>query len=162
MTVAPEDLRDTMRQWTSGIVIVTTALGELRAGVTVSSFTSVSLDPPLVLVCLQKPIYPLQLVRESGVFAASILREGQADISAQFAGFAPLPEGTDRFYGIETFSAVTGAPILENALAWVDCRVHAIYDGGSSSIIVGKVVATAHQPDMTPLAYHNRRYYSLT
>ncbi|MBI5666580.1 MAG: flavin reductase family protein [Chloroflexi bacterium] len=161
MTAAPEALRETMRQWTSGIVVVTTALGDRRAGVTVSSFTSVSLEPPLVLICLQKTILPLQLVRESGIFAASMLREGQADVSAQFAGFTPLPEGADRFYGIETFYAVTGAPVLVDALAWVDCRVHAIYDGGGSDIVVGKVLATAHRPDVLPLAYHNRQYYSL-
>ncbi len=161
MAVPPEALRSTMRQWTSGVVIFTTAGHDQRAGVTVSSFTSVSLEPPLVLVCLQKPIYPLQLVRQTGVFAASMLHAGQTHLSAQFAGFTPLPAGEDRFYGIETFTAVTGAPLLKDALAWVDCRVHAIYDGGGSEIVVGEVLATEHQPGTPPLAYHDRGYYHL-
>lgn len=161
MAVAPEALRETMRQWTSGIVIVTTALGDLRLGLTVSSFTSVSLDPPLVLICLQKNIYSLEVIRKTGVFAASMLRDDQADVSMQFAGQKPLPEGADRFYEIETMTAVTGAPILADALAWVDCRVKAIYDGGGSEIVVGEVVATDQNANLMPLAYHNRGYYSL-
>lgn len=161
MAVTAEALRNTLRQWTSGVVVFTTATRDQRAGVTVSSFTSVSLEPPLVLVCLQKPIYPLQLVREAGVFAASLLHAGQSNVSAQFAGFAPLPAGEDRFYGIETFTAVTGAPILTDSLAWLDCRIHAIYEGGGSEIVVGEVLATDHQPDVPPLTYHNRSYFQL-
>lgn len=162
MAVAPEELRETMRQWTSGIVIVTTVLGDLRVGVTVSSFTSVSLTPPLVLICLQKDVYSLEMIRKSGIFAASMLREDQANVSMQFAGQKPLPEGADRFYGIETMTALTGAPVLVESLAWVDCRVTAINDGGGSEIVVGEVVATDQHKDVMPLAYHNRGYYSLT
>lgn len=161
MAVTSDDLRNTMRQWTSGVVIVTTATKNERAGVTVSSFTSVSLEPTLVLVCLQKTIYPLQLVRQAGVFGISLLHAGQSNISAQFAGFVPLPAGEDRFYGIETFTGVTGAPLLKDSLAWLDCRVRHIYDGGGSEIVVGEVLATDHHPDIPPLTYHNRAYYRL-
>lgn len=161
MSVPPDELRETMRLWTSGIVVVTAADRDHRAGVTVSSFTSVSLTPPLVLVCLQKGIYALEMLRQTGAFAASMLRAGQSQLSAQFAGFTPLPENADRFYNVEMYSAVTGAPILADALAWVDCRLHAVYDGGGSEIVVGEVLATGRQAGAAPLAYHNRAYHTL-
>lgn len=161
MSVPPDELRETMRLWTSGIVVVTAADHDHRAGVTVSSFTSVSLTPPLVLVCLQKGIYALEMLRQTGAFAASMLRAGQSQLSAQFAGFTPLPDGADRFYNVQTETAVTGAPILSGALAWVDCRLHAIYDGGGSEIVIGEVLATGRQIGAAPLAYHNRAYHSL-
>ncbi len=161
MTVDRDELRETMRLWTSGITIVTTAAGDRRAGVTVSSFTSVSLEPPLILVCLQKGITALEIIRDSRVFAVSLLRAGQSPISAQFAGFTPLPEGADRFYQIPTLTAITGVPILQDALAWLDCRVYTIVDGGGSEIVLGEVVATERRPDLQPLVYHNRGYYTL-
>ncbi|NWG15936.1 MAG: flavin reductase family protein, partial [Chloroflexi bacterium] len=150
MSVPPDELRETMRLWTSGVVVVTAADRDHRAGVTVSSFTSVSLTPPLVLVCLQKGIYALEMLRQTGAFAASLLCQEQSPLSAQFAGFTPLPDGADRFYNVQTETAVTGAPILANALAWVDCRLHAIYDGGGSEIVVGEVLATNRQPGAAP------------
>lgn len=162
MSVDPDSLKKTMRKWASGVGIVTTIHGDQRAGVTVSSFTSVSLEPPLVLVCLQDYIETFRLLRESSVFAVSLLREDQAYLSAQFAGFAQLPEGADRFYGVDVTTAVTGAPILTNAAAWMDCRLSVIYEGGISRIVVGEVVATGQQEDARPVVYHNRAYYKLT
>lgn len=161
MTVDRDSLRETMRLWTSGITIVTTADGDRRAGLTVSSFTSVSLEPPLILVCLQKGVMTLEMLKVSRVFAVSLLRAGQSPVSAQFAGFTPLPEGSDRFHQIPIRTAVTGAPILQDSLAWLDCRVYAIHDGGGSEIVIGQVMATERHPDLAPLVYHNRGYYTL-
>jgi flavin reductase (DIM6/NTAB) family NADH-FMN oxidoreductase RutF len=161
MEVDSEALRQTMRQWTSGVVIVTSAVGERRAGVTVSSFTSVTLNPPVNLVCLQTHIETYRLIRESGIFAVSMLNVDQAHLSAQFAGFVDLPEGADRFHGVETFQQVTGAPILRDSLAWMDCRVTTIYPAGTTDIVVGEVVATGRNESEMPLVYHNRAYYKL-
>ena len=156
-----EALRQTMRSWASGITIVTSQFGQRRAGVTASSFTSVTLEPPTVLVCLQDHIETYKLIEESGIFGVSILKSDQSKWSKQFAGFIELPEGEDRFYGVETVSQVTGAPILADAIAWMDCRLSTVYRAGSTGIIVGEVVAAGHMDGEMPLVYHNRQYFDL-
>jgi flavin reductase (DIM6/NTAB) family NADH-FMN oxidoreductase RutF len=156
-----EALRQTMRLWASGITIVTSQLGEQRAGVTASSFTSVTLEPPTVLVCLQDHIETYKIIEASGIFGVSMLKSDQAKWSKQFAGFVELPEGADRFYGVETSQHITGAPILAEALAWMDCRLSTIYRAGSTGIIMGEVVAADHMDGEMPLVYHNRQYFDL-
>ncbi len=164
MSVDPQQLRITMRLWTSGVTVVTAALNGKRAGVTASSFTSVSLNPPLILVCLYKNTEIAHTVIEAGHFAVSILGEGQSEISEQFAGHnRALPKDADRFYNIATSSQITGAPILTDAIAWVDCQVHAAHDGGTHWIIVGEVLAAGRRDDdPKPLVYYNRAYRSIT
>ena len=162
MGVDSEALRKTMRIWGSGVTVVTSTLGERRAGVTASSFTSVALDPPSVLVCLQNHIETYRLIHESGVFGISILKSDQAKLSGQFAGFVELPEGADRFYGVETMQQVTGAPLLTQAAAWMDCRLLETHLIGTTGIIIGEVVATGHIEGAIPLIYHNRWYYDLS
>jgi flavin reductase (DIM6/NTAB) family NADH-FMN oxidoreductase RutF len=161
MNIDSESLRKTMRLWVSGISIVTSAHDNQRAGVTASSFTSVALEPPLILVCLQDYITTYKMIEDSGIFAVSLLKADQAHLSAQFAGQITLPEGEDRFYRVDTMTQVTGAPILTDALAWMDCRLHAIYPAGKTGIIVGEVLATGQHEGENPLAYHNRHYYDL-
>ncbi len=161
MSIDPESLKKTMRKWASGVGIATTVLDDQRAGVTVSSFTSVSLEPPTVLICLQEYIHTYKLIRDSNVFAVSLLNDEQSKISAQFAGFVPLPEGTDRFYGLKLMTAETGAPILADAIAWMDCRVTAVYESGITRIVVGEVIATGQQEEGFPVVYHNRGYYRI-
>lgn len=156
-----EALRQTMRLWASGVTIVTSQLGERRAGVTASSFTSVTLEPPTVLVCLQDHIETYKIIEASGGFGVSMLKSDQAKWSKQFAGFVELPEGEDRFYGVETSQQVTGAPILAGAAAWMDCRLSAIYHVGGTGIVVGEVVAAGHMDGEMPLVYHNRQYFDL-
>ena len=162
MTVDTDALRNTMRKWASAITVVTSISGEQRAGVTASSFTSVALEPPTILICLQDYIKTYHLIQESGVFAVSILKSYQAHLSAQFAGFVPLPEGEDRFYGVEIMTQATGVPILKDSLAWMDCRLTTIHPVGTTGIIVGEVIATGQSLDGDPLVYHNRGYYDIT
>lgn len=156
-----EALRRSMRLWASGVTIVTTQFGERRAGVTASSFTSVTLEPPTVLVCLQEHIETYKLIAESGIFGISMLKSDQSKWSKQFAGFIDLPEGADRFYEVETVQQVTGVPILKDAVAWIDCRVSAIHRVGGTGIIVGEVVGAGHMDGEMPLVYHNRQYFDL-
>ncbi len=162
MPIDSDSLKATMRQWISGVTVVTTRDGERRAGVTASSFTSISLDPPLILISLQHYIDTFKIIEQSGIFAVSMLRSDQADLSKQFAGFAQLPEGADKFYQVNLMTAVTGAPILADSLAWLDCKLVDIHPAGVSRIVVGEVVATGHSSDHQPLAYHNRGYYNIT
>lgn len=157
-----EELRQTMRLWASGVTVVTTQLGRRRSGMTVSAFTSLSLEPPRVLILLQKESVTCRLIRKSRIFAVSILGEGQEAISRQFAGLTALPEGADRFNGVECVSHFTGAPVLVEALAWMDCRVLRVIDAGTHYMISGQVLATGRKgPRSRPLVYHNRSYWRL-
>jgi flavin reductase (DIM6/NTAB) family NADH-FMN oxidoreductase RutF len=90
-----------------------------------------------------------------------VLGANQAQLSAQFAGFVPLPEGADRFHHVPLMTAETGSPLIAGAAAWMDCRVERIEDVGSNtSILFGRVVATG-QNEGLPLVYHNRGYFDL-
>jgi flavin reductase (DIM6/NTAB) family NADH-FMN oxidoreductase RutF len=162
MSIDADNLKQTMRCWVSGVTVVTTAHQGRRAGITASSFTSISVEPPLILFSIQHYTDTFKLIEQSGSFAVCILREDQANLSAQFAGFAQLPEGADKFYNVNLTTAVTGVPILVDCLAWLDCRLEAIYEAAVSRIVVGEVVATGQNLDARyPLAYHNRGYFNL-
>lgn len=159
MSVDPEIMRRTMRLWSCGVTVVTSKHGEEHTGMTASSFTSIALEPPLILVCLHKDTYTSRLILESQQFAVSVLGAHQEAVSSQFAGYTELPEGADRFYQIETFTMKTGIPLLNDAIAWLECNVYATYDGGTHHIFVGEVVAADRKDDpVLPLVYHNRGY----
>lgn len=154
-----EDMRHTMRLWACGVTVVTTHFGGLRSGMTASSFTSIALEPPLILVCLHKKAETCQMIGESRVFAVSLLGEDHEWLSSQFAGYTQLPEGEDRFHNVSLETKVTGSPILRDAIAWMDCKVYGIQDGFTHWIFVGEVLATERMEDpVWPLVYHNRAY----
>jgi flavin reductase (DIM6/NTAB) family NADH-FMN oxidoreductase RutF len=162
MNISPDAMRNTLRLWASGVSIVTTVSGDQRAGMTVSAFNSLCLEPPMILVCLNKNTHAGELVRESGVFAVSILSADQAALSERFAGRVPLAEGEGRFDGVPVITAETGSPIIGGALAWLDCRVETIHDGGSHWIVIGEVLATgAHEVNHAPLLYFDRGYHEI-
>ncbi len=164
MTLDQQMLRMTMRQWATGVTIVTSAnksaAGTEVGGMTVSSFTSVSLDPPTVLVCLNKETYTHALIARSGVYAISMLSADQEALSNRFAGAEK--EMNARFAGLELSYADTGAPLLPGALAWLDCVVRETMDTNTHTIYVGEVVYAHVNPDAAPLVYHNRGYRLLT
>jgi flavin reductase (DIM6/NTAB) family NADH-FMN oxidoreductase RutF len=152
-------LRMTMRQWVTGVTVVTSVFGDERFGMTVSSFTSVSLDPPTVLVCLHRETRTNALVQQSGVFAVSLLKQGQDSISNRFAGFDPTI--TDRFEGVVTHTAETGSPLIDGALGWLDCVVKSKFETGTHTIFIAEVVYAHVQPESEPLVYYNRAYQTL-
>ncbi len=159
MSTVSEALRLTMRLWSCGVTVVTTSDGKERSGMTASSFTSISLEPPLVLVCLHKEANTAALIEKTDVLGISILGADQEQLSAQFAGFSELPPGADKFYEVNTFTAETGAPLLTDAIAWMDCKVYGVQDGATHHIIVGEVLKTGRKDDpVQPLIYHNRAY----
>lgn len=156
MPVDAATFRAVLGQWPSGVTVVTTTLDGAWHGMTASSFSSVSLDPPLVSVCLAKKIYTHSLIETSGVFGINILAKDQAGLGKRFAG--QQPEVTDRFFDVATTTADTGAPLFGEALAWLDCRVLHAYDGGDHTIFVGEVMA-ADTPRLTaPLLFHSRAW----
>lgn len=160
MPIEIQQFRDALASWPSGVTIVTTLNNGQRKGITVSSFSSVSLEPPQILVCITKNLLTHAMIAESGVFAVNILTDGQAYLGLVFAGL--IPEVEDRFTTGMWESAVTGSPTLADAMTWLDCTVVHAYDGGDHTIFVGKVVAvgTPFSADgqKQPLLYHNRRW----
>lgn len=155
MSVDPSTFRQVMGRFATGVTIVTTAHGDQRAGITVNAFCSVSLDPPLVLVCIEHRNYTHDLITDSGAFAVNFLDSEQADVSRCFAsqGDARLTD----FCGVATHPVATGAPVFDQCLAYVDCRVTAVYPGGDHSIIIGRVEALGSS-DAHPLLYYRARY----
>lgn len=155
-------MRETLRLWASGVSVVTTAHNGELYGSTVSAFNSVSLEPPLILVCLNKDMRLAKAIRESGVFAVSMLAAEHACLSDRFAGRVQFAEGEDRFDGVAITDAETGSPILADAIGWLDCKVHALHDGGTHWIVVGAVQAAGSRSgDPEPLIYFNRGYREL-
>lgn len=159
MGVEAQQFKETLAHWVSGVTVVTTAVEGKPVGITASSFTSVSLQPPQILICVGKRLYTNGAILTSGIFAASILGQHQLELGMRFAGM--VPELEDRFAGVETFTAATGSPIIGGALAWVDCRVHQAYDGDDHTIFVGEVLASGATDSMTPLLYYNRQWRAL-
>jgi flavin reductase (DIM6/NTAB) family NADH-FMN oxidoreductase RutF len=158
--ITSEAFRDAMRHFPAGVTVVTVRAGDEVHGLTVSSFSSVSPDPPLVSVIIDQrhTAFPL-LEREGAVFAVNVLRHDQVELSNRFAWL----KDEDRFGAGEWTTAVTGAPVLTDALAWLDCRVWGRYPAGSHSIYVGEVLASAvPRPDERPLVYWNRGYRKLS
>ena len=156
MTVGPEVLRKAMRRWATGVTIVTSKHENVRHGMTVSSFTSVSLAPPLVLVSLEKKTRTLELVALSGAFGVTILAAHQREISSRFSTHQMDPG--QRFEGVATHTLVTGTPLISDGLVCFDCRVVNSLLAGNHTVFVGEVMAVVYGRDEQPLLYFDRAY----
>jgi N-acetyl-1-D-myo-inositol-2-amino-2-deoxy-alpha-D-glucopyranoside deacetylase len=154
------EFRRVMARFASGVSVMTTVAGGEPHAMTASSVASVSLDPPLVLVCVERSAVMADEVVAGGVFGLSFLAEDQSELSTVFADPA-RPAGSAQFAGVTTHTAVTGAPLLEGATGWVDTRVWAVHDGGDHLIVVGEVVALGLGADTGPLLYHDSAYRQL-
>lgn len=157
--VSGEILRNVMRNWTTGVAVLSACAGENRHGMTVNSFTSLSLEPPLVSVTLANTTRTRNLVEQSGAFGVTILAEDQAEMADRFAG--RIPEDEDRMTGIETFTLVSGTPLITSGLVCLDCKVIHRYPMKNSTLYIGEVVAVRHNREGQPLVYHNRVYHRL-
>lgn len=153
MALDPESFKTALSRFASGITVVTVASDETMHGMTASSFASVSLDPPRVLVCLDKSSRTRALLSDS--FAINVLSGDQEDISRAFAG-----TGEKSFDSIAHEIGVNGAPLLHGALAWIECATSSIVDGGDHEIIVGDVTDCS-SGDGQPLIYFARAYRTL-
>lgn len=151
--------RSALAQWPSGVAVVTTVGPQGPRGMTASSFSSVSLHPPLVSVCVGDSLPTRAMVARAGAFAVSFLGKDQAHIGQVFAGLRP--EVTDRFAGLAWQTAETGCPVLADATAWLDCRVAHAYPGGDHTIFVGEVLAARTPRAAAPLLFHSRNWGQL-
>lgn len=158
-------LRLTMRRWVTGVAIVTSRFGDHSHGMTVNSFTSVSLDPPLVGVTMNIETRTYQLVQQSGIFAVTVLSDLQVALAERFAGRGPEPQ--DRMAGLDAFSMVTGAPLIHGGVAYVDCRVVFQHPMTHATFFLGEVVAArpaslgSDGAERPPLVYFNRTFQRL-
>lgn len=145
--------RAALGRFATGITIVTAQPDEAPAvGLTVNSFNSVSLDPPLVLWSLNRQAHSLPIFSHVGHFGVSILSAQQMDLSQRFA--SPIE---DRFEGVDVFTSVTGAPLIQNSTAWFDCQCRHYYEGGDHLIFVGEVLAFGVS-DLPALLYEGGKY----
>ena len=155
------DLRGVMRRFATGVTVVTAQSAEGPAlGVTVNSLTSVSLEPPLVLICLAKYLrMHAELIGPGAHFAVNLLGGDQEALSRRFAGQRP---GVDPFAEIEVSAgAATGAPILTPGLGHLECRVVAAYPGGDHTIFLGEVLAAGVSDEQPALVYYLSQYHRL-
>lgn len=158
-TVGSEDFRAALRHFPSGVTIVTIRAGEERHGLTVSAFASVSPVPPLIVVAIDHKHHAYELLqREGAVFGVNILHQEQRELSDRFAWV----KDEDRFAIGNWTTAATGAPILADAAAWLDCTIHTQMPAGTHELIVGEVRASGvPRADHPPLIYWSRAYRSL-
>jgi flavin reductase (DIM6/NTAB) family NADH-FMN oxidoreductase RutF len=158
--MTPEQLRAAMRAWTTGVTIVTASHDGMQHGMTVSSFTSISLEPALITISLHATSRTGELINKAGTFGLTILSESQTQISELFAG--RMNENENRLAQVETETLVTGAPLIKGGLACLDCRVVHTYDGGMNRLFIAQVVAARGLEEGTPLVYFNRKYWGLS
>jgi flavin reductase (DIM6/NTAB) family NADH-FMN oxidoreductase RutF len=151
-----EHFRRVMGQFATGVTVVTTRLGDEVHGLTANAICSVSLEPLLVLVCVDHAADTHPLLEKSGVFAVNILSDEQEHVSRLFAG--PTEEKAGRLEAMGYRTAVTGAPIIDGCLAYLDCRVVAAYPGGDHTIFVGQVEEAEIGEHSSPLLFFRGRY----
>ena len=159
MTLDPEQLRHAMRAWTTGVTVVTATHAGEQYGMTVNSFTSISLEPPLVSLALKNLTHTYQLVEKSGEFSVTILASAQKELSDRFAG--KHPEIKDRFEGVPTETLSIKAPLIKGGIAYFNCRVLNTVPVGENTLFIAEVIAAQGEGTREPLVYHNRVYWKL-
>ena len=145
-----------MSHFASGVTIVTTEHEGRTYGMTVASFASLSLRPPLVLVCIERAVKTHDAIASAGKFAVNILEQGQAEISNRFASRIE-----DKFAGVATRRGELGVPLLDSSLTSIECSVREHLPGGDHSIFVG-AVQHVHASEGTPLIYYRSGYHRIS
>jgi flavin reductase (DIM6/NTAB) family NADH-FMN oxidoreductase RutF len=157
MALTPTEFRTALRCFAAGVTVVTTRDREGRpSGLTASAFTSVSLDPPLVLVCVDHAATAHPDLRDRGWFAVNVLRRDQEALSRRFA-----VSGGDKFRGVSCHEGQTGLPLLDGALATLECRIVEAHEAGDHTIFIGQVESVSVAGGR-PLVYFHGDYHSLT
>ncbi len=156
MAVSSEEFRAALSRFASGVTVVTSVDGEgWPHGITVSAFCSVSLDPPLVLVCIEKLAGSHASLTESGRFSVNLLAGGQQWISERFASLE-----ADKFRDVPTATGLSGLPLIEGCLASLECELRQVVDAGDHSVFIGEVMFARGDGD-DPLLYFLGDYRSL-
>lgn len=155
----PTNLKEVMRRWVSGVAILTTGNESVRHGMTVNSFTSVSIDPPCVTVTLAHSSRTKKLLDQTDYFGIHLLAEDQQDLSDRFAD--RMPDNEDRFSNLKTVEGTNHIPILQDAAAYLECKVIHRFEMTNSTLYIGEVLTSEKGEDKPPLAYFNREYHRI-
>ncbi|HVS30226.1 MAG TPA: flavin reductase family protein [Thermoanaerobaculia bacterium] len=156
MPVDDAQFKLAMSHFASGVTIVTTEHDGKPYGLTVASFASLSLRPPLVLVCIDNGVRSRDAITAAGKFGVSILGADQAGLSGHFAS-----RSEDKFAGLKVEAGATGVPLIGGALCTIECRVHAQFAGGDHTIFVGEVLEI-HASEGSPLVYFRSSYRQIS
>ncbi len=160
MALDGQHLRAVMRRWATGVTVVTTAPSGMPHGITVNSFTSLSLEPTLALICIDRRTKAHEAIPAAGGFTVNLLASGQEEISQRFAG--RRPDLADPFEGLALEHAPSGYPVFSGVLGYLDCRLHASLPGGDHTIFIGEVAyAWADTADRAPMVFFGSRYRTL-
>ncbi|MES2503842.1 MAG: flavin reductase family protein [Myxococcota bacterium] len=154
-----DSYREVMSHWPSGVAIVTSGMNGSFHGMTVSSFTSVSLHPPMVSICVDKRAQMCNILKASQKFAVNLLQHSQKDLAASFADHRLSM--VQRFEQAEFSADLAGNPILAGALAWLDCRISGMHDTGDHVIYLGEVLRASVSGAGEPLIYYRRGWHRI-
>jgi flavin reductase (DIM6/NTAB) family NADH-FMN oxidoreductase RutF len=158
--VSSGDFRRAMRQLAGGVSVITVGRGNDITGMTVTSVSSLSIDPPTLLVSINRESSSWPLLRQHGFFGVNILTADQLDIAERFTGKGGL-KGADRFTGAQWVAGVSGVPLLVGALAAVDCEVEDIIERHSHAIVIGRVLELQQSARRAALAYWQGQYVAI-
>ena len=151
------DFRSALGSFPSGVTVVTTRGADHTYGMTANAFSSLSLDPPLILVCAKAGGEGHELIDANGIFAVNILASDQEPISNYFAS-RERPRGRDAFSEISHRAGISGSPIIDGCVAYLDCRLERSFEAGDHVVFVGEVVTLGIDPEAEPLLFHGGRY----
>ena len=159
-TLDEAEFRAVLSHFATGVVVVTGSTPEGPTGLTCQSFLSLSLDPPLVLLSIGRGSATWPRIRSTGLFAVNVLSSAQAGVSAAFA-----VSGGDKFAGVSWRPGLLGNPLIDGALAQLECEVDAVHPGGDHEIVVARVRALAAVPQLeepSPLVFFRSAYRTLS
>jgi 3-hydroxy-9,10-secoandrosta-1,3,5(10)-triene-9,17-dione monooxygenase reductase component len=158
MTVDQQHFREVMGHFATGVAVVACAGPDGPSGLTTSAIASVSLAPPLLLVCFDNSSRTLPAVRDAGRFSVNVLREGQEDLALLFASKVVMQEK----WSTVTHTDADGVPVLDDTLAWIACELHELLPGGDHTIAIGEVTAVGADADGgRPLLHHRGAFAGL-
>ena len=157
-TLDGQALRRLMGRWATGVAVVTSRAEDGPRGATTNALTSLSLDPLLVLVCLDRGSNTLGAVRSSGRVCVNVLAAGQEELARRFA---TKQSGEEKLAGVP-HELVDGVPVLAGSVAWLACDLEREVDGGDHAILIGRPLETGADPDAEPLVFYGGRYHAAT
>ena len=158
--VFPDDFRGAMRHLAGGVSVITAGRGKEITGMTVTSVSSLSVDPPTLIVSINREASSWPLIKRHGFFGVNILNADQLDVAERFTGKGGL-KGAERFAGAEWITLMSGVPLLVGALAAVDCEVEDIVERHSHAIVIGRVLDLKLSSRTAALAYWQGQYVTI-
>ncbi len=152
-SIDPAHFRDVLGNFATGVTIITASDGGEMVGLSANSFTSISLDPPLVAFCPAHTSTTYPRIRSAGKFCVNVLAEGQEPVARLFSQL-----GVDRFAAIDWRYSPSGSAIINDSLAWIDCVIEAEYEAGDHLIVLGRVLALEVSSTALPLLFFRGRF----